>query len=150
MVWNDGDGPDDVEGGAGVDTMEVNGAPDQSDEFVVEPTNCPTPPSCSVQLRAPAGLDIATSERLLVNGQRTHSDRRVAGGALRACWGMTAGPRISRAARTASPVISRTARAGRSARLVPMAAATEPRRARTSTSQMSPPATRAAPLRAFA
>jgi hypothetical protein len=80
MVWNDGDGPDDVEGGAGVDTMEVNGAPDQSDEFVVEPTNCPTPPSCSVQLRAPAGLDIATSERLLVNGQRTHSDRRVAGG----------------------------------------------------------------------
>ncbi len=68
MVWNDDDGADDVEGGGGVDTMEVNGDPDGDDEFIIEPTNCPTLPACSVRFRVPSGLDIAFSERLLVNG----------------------------------------------------------------------------------
>jgi Ca2+-binding RTX toxin-like protein len=69
MDWNDGDGPDDVEGGAGVDTMEVEGARDRGDLFILDPVNCPNAPACPVRFRVPAGLDLSTTERVLISGR---------------------------------------------------------------------------------
>jgi Ca2+-binding RTX toxin-like protein len=64
MVWNHGDGSDVMDGQAGNDTAEVNGAPGDGDHFTVKPAES--------RLRfervnlVPFRLDIATTERLLV------------------------------------------------------------------------------------
>lgn len=68
MIWNaaddvDGSGDDDVEGGSGVDTMEVNGSTGP-DEFVVVPTSIR-----NIEFDVPSGLDISSSERVVVNGR---------------------------------------------------------------------------------
>ena len=66
MVWNHGDGSDVMDGDAGRDVAEVNGAPVADDDFAVRPNG--------VRVRferrnlAPFELDIATTERLRVDG----------------------------------------------------------------------------------
>src|SRR5215207_9503655 len=69
LVWNPGDGDDINEGGAGIDTIEVNGG-GGGEQFTVKPSATagrvafdrtgPTPPG-------PFNLDIGTAERLVLN-----------------------------------------------------------------------------------
>jgi Ca2+-binding RTX toxin-like protein len=65
MVWNNGDGSDVMDGDAGRDVAEVNGAPQDGDDFTV------TPDGARVKFTrinlVPFDLDIATTEQLLVN-----------------------------------------------------------------------------------
>ncbi|WP_299493196.1 calcium-binding protein [Acaryochloris sp. IP29b_bin.137] len=65
IIWNDGDGSDRIDGGADLDTVEVNGSPDQGDEFVVD-----AGASDVLFQRVNLGqfeLDISTVETLEVN-----------------------------------------------------------------------------------
>jgi Ca2+-binding RTX toxin-like protein len=64
MIWNPGDGSDRNEGGAGIDTVEVNGS-NAAETFTVNPNGSRvrfdrTDP-------APFSIDIGTSENLVVN-----------------------------------------------------------------------------------
>lgn len=66
IIWNDGDGSDRIDGGADLDTVEVNGSPDQGDEFEVD-----AGASDVLFKRVNLGefeLDISTVETLEVNG----------------------------------------------------------------------------------
>src|SRR4029450_7405172 len=64
MIWNNGDNTDLNEGGAGIDTVEVNGA-NAADQFTV------TPNGSRVRFErsnlVPFSIDIGTSENLVVN-----------------------------------------------------------------------------------
>ena len=65
MIWNNGDNTDLNEGGAGIDTVEVNGA-NAADQFTV------TPNGSRVRFDrtnlVPFSIDIGTTENLVVNG----------------------------------------------------------------------------------
>lgn len=65
IIWNDGDGSDRIDGGADLDTVEVNGSPDLGDEFEVD-----AGASDVLFKRVNLGqfeLDISTVETLEVN-----------------------------------------------------------------------------------
>jgi Ca2+-binding RTX toxin-like protein len=64
MIWNPGDGSDVNEGGAGVDTVEVNGG-NASETFTVTPNG--TRVRFDRTDPAPFSIDIGTSENLIVN-----------------------------------------------------------------------------------
>ena len=66
MIWNNGDGSDVMEGGAGIDTVEVNGSDTAGDEFTIA-ANGARVDFDRVNL-GPFSLDIGTTERLEVNG----------------------------------------------------------------------------------
>jgi Ca2+-binding RTX toxin-like protein len=66
LVWNNGDGSDVMDGEAGDDTVEVNGAAATGDSFTVNP-NGQRVRFDRVNL-VPFNLDIGTSERLQING----------------------------------------------------------------------------------
>jgi Ca2+-binding RTX toxin-like protein len=66
LVWNNGDGSDLMDGEAGDDTVEVNGAAAAGDSFTVNP-NGQRVRFDRVNL-VPFNLDIGTSETLQVNG----------------------------------------------------------------------------------
>ena len=53
MIYENGDGTDDLFRGGGVDTTRVNGAPDRGDEFAVEPTACTTPRTATSHSASP-------------------------------------------------------------------------------------------------
>lgn len=66
IIWNDGDGSDRIDGGSDLDTVEVNGAPDDGDEFQVKTGGAEV-----LFERTNLGLfelDISTVETLEVNG----------------------------------------------------------------------------------
>jgi hypothetical protein len=67
MVWNHGDGSDAMDGQAGNDTAEVNGAPRDGDHFTVKPAESRVRFE-RVNL-VPFRLDIATTERLLLHAR---------------------------------------------------------------------------------
>jgi Ca2+-binding RTX toxin-like protein len=67
MVWNNGDGSDLIEGGAGWDTAEVNGSDSSGDEFTIA-ANGARVDFDRVNF-GQFSLDIGTTERLEVNGQ---------------------------------------------------------------------------------
>jgi Ca2+-binding RTX toxin-like protein len=75
MVWSHGDASDVMDGQAGNDTAEVNGAPGDGDHFTVKPA------ATRVRFErvnlVPFSLDIATTERLLV--QASGGDDRIRG-----------------------------------------------------------------------
>lgn len=66
FVWADGDGSDFVEGGAGFDTLQVDGSPTAADEFLIDSNGG------RVRLRrtnlAPVTLDVGTTERIDLGG----------------------------------------------------------------------------------
>jgi len=66
LVWNNGDGSDVMDGEAGDDTVEVNGAAAAGDSFTINP-NGQRVRFDRVNL-VPFNLDIGTSETLQVNG----------------------------------------------------------------------------------
>jgi Ca2+-binding RTX toxin-like protein len=65
MVWNHGDEPDVMDGQAGNDTAEINGAPGDGDHFTVAPAGLRV--RFERRNLVPFNLDIATTERLLVH-----------------------------------------------------------------------------------
>jgi Ca2+-binding RTX toxin-like protein len=80
LVWNNGDGSDTMDGDAGGgDTVEVNGNPRTGDQFRVQPG-----PAGRVDFdrisAGPFSLDIATTERLDVNGLGGDDDIQGAAG----------------------------------------------------------------------
>jgi Ca2+-binding RTX toxin-like protein len=75
MVWNNGDGSDVMDGEAGIDTAEVNGAGTAGDDFTVNP-NGQRVKFDRVNL-VPFNIDIGTSEKLVVNG--SGGDDRITG-----------------------------------------------------------------------
>lgn len=70
LVWNQGEGTDEDDGGAGADTVEVNGNPTGADVFTAKPADA-TPGSLKVRfdrlVTGPFGLDVDNAERLEVN-----------------------------------------------------------------------------------
>lgn len=66
MVWNNGDGSDLIEGEAGTDTVQVNGAAVDADAFTVNPNGARV--RFDRTNLVPFSLDIGTSENLAVNG----------------------------------------------------------------------------------
>jgi hypothetical protein len=66
IVWSNGDGTDVMEGGAGVDAVVVNGSPAANDVFVVS-ANVPRLTFARTS-PGPFTLDLADTERLIVNG----------------------------------------------------------------------------------
>ncbi len=67
LIWNNGDGSDLMEGGSDNDTVQVNGAIADGDQFTVVP-NGPRVRFDRVNL-VPFNLDIGTTETLAMNGQ---------------------------------------------------------------------------------
>ncbi|MEB3283474.1 MAG: sodium:calcium exchanger, partial [Lyngbya sp.] len=65
MVWNNGDGSDLMEGGEGIDTVEVNGSIDQGDQFTLN-ANGERAQFDRINL-GPFTLDVNDSEEFSVN-----------------------------------------------------------------------------------
>lgn len=68
LVWNNGDGSDVMEGDAGADTIEVNGAPTVGDQFTIKPGAVAGRVRFDRTNLGPFNLDIGTSERMEING----------------------------------------------------------------------------------
>jgi Ca2+-binding RTX toxin-like protein len=68
LVWNNGDGSDTMDGEGGNDTVEVNGAGADGDEFTVKPSSTQGRVAFDRVNLVPFNLDIGSSERLNVNG----------------------------------------------------------------------------------
>ena len=67
LVWNNGDGSDRMEGGAGNDTVQVNGDDGAGDNFSIDPNG--TRVRFQRNNLGLFTLDIGTTENLDVNGQ---------------------------------------------------------------------------------
>lgn len=68
LVWNNGDGSDRDEGGAGIDEVEVNGSPTAGDDFSAKPSTT-EPGFVLFERKNLVGFEIALqAERLTVNG----------------------------------------------------------------------------------
>ena len=67
IVWNNGDGSDFIEGGADIDTVQVNGADGAGDDFSIDPNGSRV--NFQRNNLGLFSLDIGTTENLDVNGQ---------------------------------------------------------------------------------
>ncbi|MBJ7332811.1 MAG: hypothetical protein JHC95_23155, partial [Solirubrobacteraceae bacterium] len=74
LVWNNGDGTDGMDGGAGADEIEVNGAPTGDDQFRIKAGPGATDVRFDRINLGLFGLNITTSERLTVNGLGGNDD----------------------------------------------------------------------------
>ncbi len=68
LVWNNGDGSDTMDGEVGNDTVEVNGASTQGDDFTVQPSATAGRVAFDRVNLVPFNLDIGSSEAIQVNG----------------------------------------------------------------------------------
>ncbi|UUY04827.1 hypothetical protein LRS13_04670 [Svornostia abyssi] len=75
LVWNNGDGTDTMNGNAGADEVEVNGAPNAGDQFRITAAGAQDVRFDRINLGL-FGLNISTSERITVNGLGGNDDIR--------------------------------------------------------------------------
>ena len=68
LVWNNGDNNDTMDGEAGADEIEVNGAATAGDSFTIKPGAVAARVRFDRINLVPFNLDIGTSERMTVNG----------------------------------------------------------------------------------